>query len=299
VELTPVQERAYRALILPGAARPPPPQFARRLRSTLEDVAASLPPGRQVWLSKSRLAEFGACEGLFVAALGAEGPPFEHSLESAAGTLAHRSVYLDVASERAADVRTVVEVAAGRLAQTDREFGPYWSGLDHLARAEHLAAASGRLALLRESFPALDRSWQPVGEQMLIARLGRTLTLSGRPDLILGRGAGLVLDFKTGVARPVHAEDMRFYALLATLVFRRAPYRVATVFLESMDWQAEDVTEEVLERAAVRVAGAALAAAELREEARPPELTPGPHCRWCPRSATCPVSADLSAHRAS
>src|SRR6266702_2534376 len=159
VELTPAQERALRELILPGAARPTPPEYAEGLRAHL------------------------------------------------------------------------VAMAAARLADGDREFAPYWRGLDELDRAEHVAAAAARLALFREAFPPLPRSWQPVGEQMLMARLGSGLTISGRPDLILGREHRLVLDLKTGVARPVHAEDMRFYALLATLVFRRAPYRVATLFL--------------------------------------------------------------------
>jgi hypothetical protein len=258
-------------------------------------VAGSLDLPRGLWLSKGRVAEHAACEGLFAASLAAEGPPFEHSVESAAGTLAHRSVYLDMACERGFDVRTVVERAAARLAETDREFAPYWRRLDALDRAEHLAAASARLALFREAFPPLARSWQPVGEQMLIARVGASLTVSGRPDLILGRGSRLVLDLKTGVARPVHAEDMRFYAVLATLVFRRAPYRVATVFLESMEWQAEDVTERTLVHAANRLATAAGAAAELLGGRREAELAPGPHCQWCPRSPACPVSA----HRAS
>jgi hypothetical protein len=293
VELTAVQQRALRELILPAAARPPPPEFAQQLRSRLEEAMAVLAPPRPVRLSKGRVAEHSACEGLFGSVLAAEGPPFEHSLESAAGTLAHRSVYLDMASERTADVRTVVEAGAARLAE-DREFAPYWRALDELARAEHLAAAAARLVLFREAFPPLERSWQPVGEQMMIARLAG-LTLSGRPDLVLGRGSRLVLDLKTGVARPVHAEDMRFYGLLTALVFRRSPYRVATVFLESMEWQAEDVTEETLSHAADRVAKAAAAAVALSEGTRRPTLTPGVHCRWCPRSPTCPVSA----HRAS
>ena len=130
---------------------------------------------------------------------------------------------------------------------------------------------------------------------MLIARPGPWLAISGRPDLILGRSDRLVLDLKTGTARPVHAEDMRFYALLATLVFGRAPYRVATVFLESMEWQAEDVAEEMLVHAADRVAETARSAAELLGGRRQPRLSGGPHCRWCPRSAVCPASA----HRAS
>ena len=291
VELTPVQERAYRELIVQGAARPPPPEFAAGLRARLEEAVASIALPHPLWLSKGRLAEHAACEGLFAAALAAERPPFEHTLATAAGTLAHRAVYLDAASERSLDVRTIVEGAAARLIEADREFGAYWAVLDPLEQMEHLAAAAETLASFREAFPPFQRSWQPVGEQLLSATIGGRLTLSGRPDLILGRYAKLLVDFKSGTARPVHAEDMRFYALLATLVFGRAPYRVATVFLESMQWQAEDVTEDTLLHVARRTIEAARAAAELVGASRAPALTPGTHCGWCPRSHTCPASA--------
>jgi RecB family exonuclease len=140
-------------------------------------------------------------------------------------------------------------------------------------------------------FPPFDRSWQPVSEQYIVVALaGRSVVLSGRVDLMLGRGQHLLVDFKTGEARRGYAEDMRFYALVVALAFGVAPYRVATVFCESMEWQSEDVTEEVLEREADRVLDVARSAAALAS-GRQPELIPGPHCRWCPRSRTCPSSA--------
>ena len=130
-----------------------------------------------------------------------------------------------------------------------------------------------------------------MSEQPLRARLdGGAVVLSGVLDLMLGRGARLVLDFKHGEARGSHAEDMRFYALLVTLAMRRAPYRVATVYLESMEWQAEDVTREILEHAAARVELAVKTASELTG-GREAALDPGRHCGWCPRRRVCPVSA--------
>ena len=39
---------------------------------------------------------------------------------------------------------------------------------------------------------------------------------------------------------------MRFYALLMTLRFGVPPYRVASLFLDSGEWQAEEVAEETL-----------------------------------------------------
>jgi hypothetical protein len=83
---------------------------------------------------------------------------------------------------------------------------------------------------------------------------------------------------------------MRFYALLLGLRFGIPPYRVATLYLDSGEWQAEDVDERVLNRAADRVIEAIRAAAA-SSAGRPAPLTPGPYCTWCPRSLTCPSSA--------
>jgi hypothetical protein len=125
---------------------------------------------------------------------------------------------------------------------------------------------------------------------------GGLVVLSGRLDLVLGRRQRLLIDFKSGDARPAHAEDMRFYALLCTLTFGRPPYRVATVFLQSMEWQAEDVSEETIDLAAHRVIDTATAAAELLGGGTP-ELTPGPHCGWCPRVTSCPAARRHAWHQ--
>ena len=47
--------------------------------------------------------------------------------------------------------------------------------------------------------------------------------------------------------------ELASYALLLTLRFGVPPYRVASFFLESGTWQAEDVTEQTLVHAADRV----------------------------------------------
>jgi hypothetical protein len=81
---------------------------------------------------------------------------------------------------------------------------------------------------------------------------------------------------------------MRLYALLLTLRTGVPPFRVASVFLDSGEWQAEDVSEEALFHAAGRVIQAALSWAQLAE-GRPASLRPGPHCRWCPKAPSCPA----------
>jgi len=292
VDLTDGQRRTLRELIGTGDAadRAPLPGVAERVRSridaALEDVSLADP----LWVSKSRMDELARCPGMLDASLRGERDGFAHTAQSAAGTLMHRAVQLDVAVERAADVRSVVERAAERLLDHDPGFAEHWNGLDALDRAERLAEAAASLAQFRELFPPIPRGWQPVSEQSLRTRLaGGLVVLSGRLDLVLGRRQRLLIDFKTGDARPAHADDMRFYALLCTLTFGRPPYRVASVFLQSMEWQAEDVTESTLDLAAHRVIETAVAAAGLLGGIDP-ELTGGPHCAWCPRVATCPAA---------
>src|SRR5207302_4722638 len=91
--------------------------------------------------------------------------------------------------------------------------------------------------------------------------------VSGRIDLAVGgprpdRATRVLIDLKTGRAWPEHPEDMRLYALLHALRFGVPPFRVATLFLGSGDWQPEDVTEQTLDRAADRVATAIGSATE-------------------------------------
>jgi hypothetical protein len=292
-DLTPMQQRTLHRLIGTGK----PPDFDRglraRLRARMDDElrATGLRPADPVlWLGKHRLGDAERCEGLFDAALRREGDPFEHSDRTASGSLLHGAIEVDVATERQLDPRSLSERAALRRCQVDPSFGRYWSGLDAFERAELIVEAARHLSLFRDSFPPLHRRWAPQAELTVRVRLVEgAAVLSGTPDLQLGRTRRLAIDFKTGGAWPEHPEDMRFYALLLLLRTGVPPYRVATFFLDSGEWQAEDVTEETLDHAAGRVIASARVAMELRS-GRPPTLKPGPYCVWCPRARACPVS---------
>ena len=297
MELTSVQQRTLRELI--GRGKPPEhsPDLADRIRARLEEELrragveqARWSVGRPLWVGKSLLNDHDRCEGLFEARLRKEGPPFEHSAVSAAGALFHKTIEIEVVTEGGADLRSVGERAALRMTQTDARFASFWESLDTFDHAELVAEAGRRLGLFRDSFPPLERRWQPQTELSLRGRLvdGRVV-LSGAPDLVLGRTRRLVIDFKSGGAWPEHPEDARFYALLLLLRSGVAPYRVATFFLQSGDWQSEDVTEETLRRASDRVVDCVRTAARLAAGSAP-ALRPGPHCSWCPRATTCPES---------
>lgn len=297
MELTPAQRRTLEQLIGLGSSPVADPDLHQRVRRALEDrlVAAGVLPGsgEPIWLGKHRLNDRQRCEGLFHAGLCREGPPFEHSHVTASGRLFHKAIELDVATERGFDPFSVCERAAGRAADQDASFGTYWGALDGFDRAELVADASRHLALFRDSFPPLERRWAPQPELFVkVVLAGGRVVLSGAPDLVLGRGRRLAIDFKSGRAWPEHPEDMRFYALLFLLRTGVSPYRVATFFLDSGEWQAEDVCEETLERASDRVVAAARTAVEIAA-GRLPVLTPGPYCGRCPRRSTCPAAVGL------
>ena len=276
------------------------PDLAMHLRDRIESAVRGSELSEPVYLTKARLTDAGRCEGRFQAVLAKEGPPFEHSSKTAAGLLMHKAIELEVGGREERDPHALVSLAARRLEDVDAAFAAHWSSVDEVARDELLMRAMAALVLFRETFPPLRplrSELAPMVEWHVRSELaGGDLILDGRLDLSLGRqqppAAGrLLIDLKGEGAWPEHVEDMRFYALVHVLRFGVPPYRVATVFLPSGEWQVEDVDERVLERAADRVVRAVRAAAALAS-GRAPELTPGRYCGWCPRSTTCPAAAE-------
>src|SRR5207302_4707631 len=255
----------------------------------LEERLAEIDPPARTVLSKARLNLLARCEGSFAADLAGEREAFAHRRGTSVGSIAHRAAQADVAGERDADPHVLVDYALTRLLD-DHALALFWADLAEIERSELLAAAVRQLVLFREMFPPLDRTWQPLPELPITARLlGGRVVLRGRPDLVLGRPPQLPIDLKTGDPRPEHAEDGRFYALVMTLMFQRPPVRVATAYLDSLELAPEEVEPRMLQRAADRVVAAVAAASEL-QAGRAPVLTPGRYCAWCPRSQTCPVA---------
>lgn len=278
-----------------------PPDVVARLRDRIEEAARRLELAEPLWLGKSSLNDLARCPGLLDAARAGERGPFAFSARTAAGRLAHKAVELEVAGREDRDPHGLVQEAAERLVEDDA-FRGFWDGLDGLRRDETLMQAAKTLELFRSTLPPLRRMRRelaPSTEWHVRAELlGGAVVLSGALDLVLGTGSPLepgratrlAIDLKTGRAWPEHAEDMRFYALVLALRFGVPPYRVATLYLDSGEWVAEDVDRRVLERAVDRVIEAIRSAAA-SDAGRAPALRPGPYCTWCPRSPTCPQSA--------
>jgi len=301
VELTDPQRRTLEQLIGTGERPTFPGDLSQRLRDRIEDAVRELELPDTLWLGKEKLTDHGRCEGKYLSSISGEAPPFEHSVKSAAGVLLHKAVEVEVGSRDGLDPHRIAEVASDRLVEREERFAEYWNELDPVDRDDVLMEVVRRVTLFQATFPPLKelrRELTPIAELGLKAELlGGGLVLSGRIDLVLGapdklepsRATRLAIDLKTGGAYPEYPEDLRYYALLMTLRFGVPPYRVASLFLESGEWQAEDVAEQGLAHAADRVIAAARAAAALWN-GREPTLTPGVYCGWCPRAETCPAA---------
>ena len=277
-------------------------ELAHEMRHELEArIGAALdelPEGEALFVTKARLADLHQrCEGLFVANHLGEGI-FAYGMRLAIGKVVHKAVEVGVYARGLSEAELVDRVIR-RAADEDQGFAEYLDTLDPIDRAELEAQAVRLTQVFRSTFPPLEKAWTPAVEMTHKVELadGRVV-LHSRPDLSLGgadqedplRARRLILELKTGPDRPEHDEDVRFYALVATLFFGVPPFRVATVHLDSGTWRYQDVTEDLLRSAARRVADGCLRAVALLR-GRDPVLRPGAWCGWCPRSQTCPESS--------
>ncbi len=298
--LTPPQRRVIRELF--AIERPRPrvdPSLLHGVQRSVTDgtaaAAALRPPGaRSLRLAKSALSAL-SCEGRYLDQL--EGT-FTPSPRLVTGTLAHRAVELDQAGERREPAALLARHAWAELAERPGWEGAYLAGLEGLDADAIRARVVDTVTEFRATFPPLPAAWTVRMEPALRVRLhGGAIELRGRPDMLLGRldpsvRRMLLIDLKTGQRSEHHAADMRFYALLATLKYGVAPFRVATYYLDEADWEHEDVDDALLHQAAELLVERAATAARLTWD-RPDDadltLDAGPACGWCSRAPACPA----------
>jgi hypothetical protein len=296
---TPTQTRVLTELFDPGGRRPTfDAGIGPRLRALLEDRLAPLvadrPDHPPLQLAKRTLGQVHTCEGWLAAD---RATSFSWSVAAAQGIVAHKAVELSVTLRTCPPPLDLVDLAIDRLVEGGDRGVRLWL-LDAPAGevAEVRGAAADWVVKFQDSFPALRRGWRPRLESALTLDLcGGGVVLRGKVDLALGGAVGstarvLIVDFKTGLPRAVHAEDLRFYALLETVRVGVPPFRLATFSLDSGTWAAEDVDEQVLVAAAERTIAAAERLVGL-EQGAAPTLRPGPACRWCPAARSCPAAA--------
>ena len=107
----------------------------------------------------------------------------------------------------------------------------------------------------------------------------------GEPDeLTAGR---VLLELKTGRAVPPHLDDLRFYALLETLVVGVPPSLLASFYVDAGTVQVEAVDEDLLRSAIRRTGNSISRLVQLRLKKVQPERRPSGSCRWCTIAADC------------
>ena len=310
--LTPAQLDVVDDLLALGQARPTFPEgLAIQLLDLLEDglqtVFQLLGPV-ELTVNKTALNQVHACEAHHLAETDV---PFEWTVASCRGTVAHRALELAVfrsgaavaaASKTRSEITPLelVDEAIYRLVQTGEDWSPrdFLRGADPAELAEVRGGACDVVTKFQECFPPLVASWRPRLESSCRVELGGSaITLRSKVDLALGRPVGfearvLIVDVKTGRPYPSHLDDLRYYALLETLRSKVPPFRVASYYLESARWQAEDITEEILEVTARRVVDGVRKLAELRRGPRAPTTTSGPQCSFCRLRDQCPGSQE-------
>ena len=297
-EYNPAQQEVVSLL---GAPRDTRPEFDRglrdELRTHLEDRLAPLLDTVEsdafdddaLFLSKFKLSQVLGCERKFMAD---RDQPFAWSPPIARGTVTHKAIELSVHWRGEASPLELVDEAMASLENADKSIGDYLRGCDETERAELRAAAAATMTQFLECFPRLKPAWRPSTESPIRANLHNGLiVLSGKPDLTLGQPDGtvagkVIIDFKTGGFSPAHRDDLRFYALLESL--RILPPRLlATYYLDQGRIHSEQVTRDLLLSAAERVIDGAGRYVELVSAERPPGVSPGPACRWCPVQPDC------------
>ena len=303
---TPAQGRVLDEVLAWGLERPVVPDgLAERVLAPLAEPVAEWVALREqrpdlarrpLLITKTRLSRL-ACDGLQ-----RDPEPYVHAWANVRGTLVHAAIEADVDGARDAEVGRVVERAWHRLA-TERpgdpgSIGAWLNARDASERALLLQESATSLEAFREVWPDLRGAPLRVRtEQRLVARLGgRAVQLQGVPDLLVesavrdGRARRLLLDLKTGMPRGQRDRDeLRFYALLATLADGAVPFRWATLYVTEGRVEHEDLAEPVLMTAAARVADAVRQAVRLASEDE--RIVAGGWCLGCRRRTTCAVAA--------
>ena len=294
VELTPRQEEVRSELLLVGEERPAPDRglgrsLRERARLELGAVSAELPMGHNVVANKHRLSQAHTCPGYLRASDG----DFAWTVKNVRGRVVHRAIEGLIVSGYRRPPLVLAQAAIDELVADDIGSGSAGELLRNLSegqRQDLVRDVNDVLVKLVADWPPLVDAWLPRVESQARFAVGK-VSLRAQFDLALGVPSGsrartFIVDFKSGEPRPAHRQDARFYAVVDTLRSLTPPYRVATYYLDSGDWEADDVDEQFLEEAWAWVMEGIRRIVAVESDA---ELTmePGETCRWCPARDDC------------
>ena len=303
--LTARQEEIRDHLLQVGGPRPSVDRemvlgLSRQLQEGVTQRSAPMSPGSDLWVNKSKISWAIQCQGLVTAHRKSQ---FEWSAPTAKGKVAHRAMEWIVLASRQRPPLELARDAIDELAgsQDAPTLAEFLRDMSLSERHELLREVSDMVTKVITDWPPMQAHWFPRVETPSRRRIGQ-ITLSANFDLTFGRPradeAGvIIIDFKTGNERYDHRQDLHFYALMETLCRGIPPFRVATYYLDSGTWNADDVNEGLLQSAVIRVLDALDVLVPV-ECGRVPTLSPGSHCRYCPDRSDCKPGSEWSlAHR--
>lgn len=289
-KLNPAQERTLQVLRRSADPVEFPAELVDDLRAQALDAFAHFADrldGDTLFVTKHTLSSIHECEVHYLAP-----DEFSWTPARARGQVAHRAIQLLLNWRGEPTPRDLVDEALARLGDEERDFGRWVAALGPGDEADLRGQAVERVTKFVESFPPLDRRSNPVTEAAAQWPLDHPVLLRARVDLVVGRPEGresrkLIIDLKTGRMIPRHREDLRFYALVETLVRDVPPRKLASFYLDSSQPAVEDVTEGVLRTALRRTLDGIHRIIELQVEGHTPVKRTGPSCRWCPLRTSC------------
>lgn len=291
--LNPTQQDVLDRLRMPPEQRPSYRSTLRiDLRNELEHQLVNTADliEDSLFVSKRHLAAIHGCEAHHLAE---QDRPFEWNVPVARGSVAHKAIELSMHLSGDREPAELVDDAVASLIERGSSVGEFLGSCGEIQRAEMRSEASSLVASFLDTFPPLERGWRPTTESSRRVELcGHKLILSGKFDLTIGVPADttagrVIIDVKTGGFSTQHREDLRFYALLETLVTGVPPLSVATHYVESGQLHEEHMTEAVLDAAVRRTVSGIIRLVELRDTSVVPVRKPGPPCKWCPIADGC------------
>jgi hypothetical protein len=249
-------------------------------KTGITELAARLDE-RTLPVNKFNIAEVLACERHFL-----RPATFAWSPAVACGKVSHRAIELLLNWRGEPTPADLVDEALLRSTEDDGSLGEWLRGSAPGATADLRSRAVARVTQFVECFPPLRRTWHPVTEAQVRWPLGGPVTLRAKADIVIGRPAGnesrkVLIDLKSGGISHRHREDLRYYALVETLVREVPPRMVASFSLEAGDAVVEHVTEGLLRSSLRRTLDAVERMIELQVEGRPPRAEPGSGCFRC------------------
>lgn len=296
--MNPTQQGNLELLRPPVEERPSYPSTLKlELRHQLErelvtviDRHAEATDGKQLFVGKRQLAAVHGCQARYLAETKAK---FEWSPPMARGSVTHKAIELSLHLKGARDPSDLVEEAMVRIIERENSLGDFLARCDESTLAELRSETASLTAGFLDTFPPLRRGWRPATEVPKRVELcGDNLVLAGKFDLTLGMPSDttagrVIVDIKTGGNSGEHRQDLRFYALIETLVTGVPPLAVATHYVESGRLEMEQVTEAMLTSTLKRTIDGVTTLALLNTGQAEAIYRPGPGCRWCPAADDC------------